>query len=558
MELTDGNVFKIRAYRKAALNLEGLTRDLAEFSHKELLEIPGIGTDLAAKIEEYLESGAMTLHEQLKTRIPAGVFALLAVPDLGPKTARTIYDALNITSLDELEQAALEHRLIGVRGIQQKTEENILKGIAAVKRGRERQPLGRMLPAAEDLVAALKEQAPVERIEIAGSIRRRVDRVKDIDLVATSDEPLRVMEVFVNLPQVLSVSMRGPTRASVIIRERVQVDLRVVERESFGAALAYLTGGKPHNLRLREMAVKRGMKINEYGIFRDEDNVRLGGSEEEDVYRLLGLPFVPPELREDRGEIELALKGKLPRLVTVADIQGDLHVHSRWSDGAHSIDTLAGAARQRGLRYLGISDHSQSLGVARGLSIERLLEQAEEIAAWNREHRDFRILHGTEMDILGDGSLDYPEEVLKRLDFVIASIHSGFNHPRERITARLVAAMKNPYVSLIGHPTGRVLGEREAYDLDMELVLKVAAETGTALEINSYPMRLDLNDQHARRAKELGVTIAINTDTHASLQFESLHYGVSVARRAWLETKDVLNCLDAEQLLRRLSAKRGK
>jgi len=558
MELTEGNVFKIRAYRKAALNLEGLTRDLAGFSRKELLEIPGIGADLAAKIEEYLESGAMALHEQLKTQIPAGVFTLLAVPDLGPKTARTIYDALKVASLEELERAALEHRLAGIKGIQLKTEENILKGIAAVKRGRERQPLGRMLPAANDLVTALKELAPVERIEVAGSIRRRVDTVKDIDVVATSPDPLRVMEVFVNLPQVRTVTMRGPTRASVVISEGVQVDLRVVERESFGAALAYLTGGKPHNVRLREMAVKRGMKINEYGIFRDEDNQRLGGADEEDVYRLLGLPFVPPELREDRGEIEAAIAGTLPRLVTIADVKGDLHVHSRWSDGAHSIDSLAGAAKERGLSYLAITDHSQSLGVARGLSVERLMEQGEEIAAWNREHKDFRILRGTEMDILGDGSLDYPEEVLKKLDFVIASIHSGFNHPRERITARIVAAMKNPYVSLIGHPTGRVLGEREPYDLDMEQVLKVASETGTALEINSYPMRLDLNDRYVRRAKELGVAIAINTDTHASLQFESLHYGISVAQRGWLEKGDILNCLDAGELLKRLSEKRKK
>jgi DNA polymerase (family X) len=556
LEIKQDNVFKIRAYRKAALNLEGLTRDLAEFSHKELLEIPGVGADLAAKIEEYLNTGAMAMHDTLKAEIPAGVFALLAVPDLGPKTAKTIYENLQVSSLEELEQAALEHKLIGIRGIQQKTEENILRGIAAVKRGRERQPLGRMLPAAQDLLAALKERAPLQRIEIAGSIRRRSDSVKDIDLVATSPDPKAVMEAFVALPQVQTITMHGPTRASVIIREGVQVDLRVVEPESFGAALAYLTGGKPHNVRLREMAVKRGLKINEYGIFREEDNERLGGENEEDIYRLLDLPFIPAELREDRGEIEAAHAGKLPQLITLADIRGDLHVHSKWSDGAHNIADLARAARQRGLGYLAITDHSRGLAVARGLTIERLMEQGEEIEAWNREHKDFRLLRGTEMDILGDGSLDFPDEVLKKLDVVVASIHSGFNQPRERMTARIVAAMRNPYVSIIAHPTGRVMGEREGYEVDMEEVLRVARETGTALEINSYPMRLDLTDKYVRRAKELGVAIAINTDTHASLQFDTLSYGISVAQRGWLEKGEVLNTLEAPELLRRLAVKR--
>ena len=558
LEIKEENVFKIRAYRKAALNLEGLTRDLAGLSHKELLEIPGVGTDLAAKIEEYLQTGAMAKYDKLKEEIPAGVFALLAVPDLGPKTAKTIYDSLKVTSIEELEQAAREHLLIGIPGIRQKTEDNILRGIAAVKRGRERQPLGRMLPVARELLEALRESAPVLRIEIAGSIRRWSDTIKDIDLVATSPDPQAVMEAFVQLPRVQTVAMRGPTRASVVIREGVQVDLRVVEPESFGAALAYLTGSKEHNVRLREMAVRLGMKINEYGVFREEDDRRLGGADEEDIYRLLGLPFIPAELREDRGEIEAALAGRLPRLVTLADIRGDLHVHSKWSDGAHDIAAIAEAARQRGLHYLAITDHSRGLAVAHGLSIERLQEQGEEIRAWNREHKDFRILHGTEMDILGDGSLDFPDEVLKTLDVVVASIHSGFNQPRERITGRITAAMRNPYVSIIAHPTGRILGEREGYEVDMEEVLAVARETGTALEINSYPLRLDLSDRYVRRAKELGVAIAVNTDTHAGLEFDTLSYGISVAKRGWLEKEDVLNTLEAPELLKRLAQKRNR
>jgi DNA polymerase (family X) len=557
LEIKEDNVFKIRAYRKAALNLEGLTQDVAELSHKELLEIPGVGQDLAAKIEEYLQTGSVAMHDRLKSEIPAGVFSLLAIPDLGPKTAKMIYDTLGITSIEELERAALEHRLVGVRGIQQKTEENILRGIEAVRRGRERQPLGRMLPAALDLVKAIRKLARVERIEVAGSIRRRRESIKDIDMVATAPDPAAVMDAFVSLPQVYQVLMKGATRASVVIRERVQVDLRVVEPEAFGAALAYLTGSKPHNVRLREMAVKRGLKINEYGIF-DEANHRLGGEEEEDVYRLLGLPFVPPELREDQGEIEAALAGALPHLVELCDIRGDLHLHSKWSDGAHSIADLAEAARQRGLSYIAITDHSQGLGIARGLTPERLLEQGAEIKALNQQLRGFRVLHGTEMDIQGDGSLDFPDKVLKKLDLVIASIHSGFGNSREVMTGRIAAAMRNPYVTMIGHPTGRLIGEREGYDLDMEALLEVAAETGTALEINCYPLRLDLPDKYVRRARELGVKIAINTDSHVKNQFDSLHYGISVAKRGWLEAGEVLNTLELPELVKWLGEKRKR
>jgi DNA polymerase (family X) len=558
MEIKEGNPFKIRAYRRAALNLEGLNQDLAEFSHKELLEIPGVGADLAAKIEEYLSTGSMSFHEQLKQEVPVGVFALLAVPGLGPKTAKTIYERLGVQSLEELEAAAAEHRLAGIRGIQQKTEENILKGIAAVKRGRERQPLGRMLPAALDLVETLKKRAMLERIEIAGSIRRRRESVKDIDLIATSSDPAGVMEAFVGLPQVESVTMHGLTRSSVTIRPGVQVDLRVVEPESFGAALAYLTGGKPHNVRLREMALKRGLKINEYGVFRDADGQRLGGAQEEDVYRLVGLPFIPPELREERGEIEAALAGKLPRLVQLSDLRGDLHVHSKWSDGAHHLAEVAGAARAHGLSYLALTDHSKGLGIARGLTVERLMDQGEEISAFNREHTDFRVLRGAEMDIGLDGSLDYPDEVLQHLDIVVAAIHSGFGQTKEQLTARLIAAMKNPWVSVIAHPTGRMIGEREAYDLDMEAILHAARDTGTALEINCYPLRLDLNDLQVRRAKELGVALVISSDLHVISQLDTLHYGVSVAQRGWLEKGDVLNTLELPQLLKRLKAKRRR
>lgn len=556
LEIKGDNPFKIRAYRRAALNLEGLARSVEELTPEELREIPGIGEELAAKIGEYLRTGAIHAFEKLKGEVPAGLLTLLAVPGLGPRTARLLYDKVGVSSLEELEKLASEHRLAGIPGIQQKTEENILKGIAAVRRGKERQPLGRILPVALEIVELLRKLAPLERIEIAGSIRRWKETVKDIDIVATSADPARVMETFVRLPQVEEVVMHGPTRSSVVIREGVQVDLRVVAGESFGAALAYLTGSKGHNVRLRDMAVRMGLKINEYGIFREGDDERLGGAGEEDVYRLLELPWIPPELREDLGEVEAALTGKLPRLVTREDIRGDLHVHSRWSDGAHSFDELVAAARERGLSYIALTDHSRGLGVAHGLTIERLMEQKKEIAALNGKLKGFTVLHGTEMDIKNDGTLDFPDEVLRELDIVIASIHSGFRQSREQITARIVAAMRNPYVSIIAHPTGRLLGEREAYEVEMEAVLKEAQRTGTALEINAYPLRLDLSDTHVRRARELGVPLAINTDTHVISQFDTLPYGIAIARRGWLEKKDVLNTLELKQLVKRLQRKR--
>jgi DNA polymerase (family 10) len=556
LEIKGDNPFKIRAYRRAALNIEGLPKPVEGLSREELLEIPGIGEELAAKIEEYLQSGAMHAHEKLIGELPPGILSLLAVPGLGPKTAKLLNEKLRVTSIEELERLALEHRLAGMPGIQQKTEENILKGIAAMKQSRERQPLGVMLPVAMEIIEQLKKAAAIGRIEIAGSIRRRKDTIKDIDMVATSCVPEQVMAAFVGLPQVERVIMHGPTRSSIVIREGVQVDLRVVEPESFGAALAYLTGSKGHNVLLRDMAVKQGLKINEYGIFREKDGRRLGGGEEADVYRTLGLPYIPPELREDQGEVEAALAGRLPRLISTEDIRGDLHCHSRWSDGTHTFEELAQAAQGRGYAYIALTDHSRGLGVAHGLSIERLMEQKREVAALNNRLKGFTMLCGTEMDIRADGSLDFPDEVLRELDVVIASIHSGFKQPKGQMTARIVAAMRSPYVSIIAHPTGRLIGEREAYEVDMDEVLRVARETGTALEINSYPMRLDLSDRYVRQAKEIGVSLAINTDVHVISQFDTIQYGVSIARRGWLEKGDVLNTLELPQLRKRLGLKR--
>jgi DNA polymerase (family 10) len=552
LEIKGENPFRIRAYRRAAQNIEGLPKSVEEIPKEELLKVPGIGQDLAGKIEEYIKTGKMQAHEELKHEIPEGLLTLLSVPGLGPKTSKLLYEKLKIKGIDDLERLASEHKLVGLPGIKEKTEENILKGIEMLKRGKERQPLGKVLPIANDILEHLKKKAPVDKIDLAGSLRRWKDTIKDIDILATSDNPKEVMRVFVHLPHVKDVLMHGPTKSTVIIHEDLQVDLRVVEKESYGAALAYFTGSKAHNIRLREMAMKKGLKINEYGIFREKDKKKIGGETEEDIYKILGLPYIPPELREDQGEIEAAQEGRLPRLVTAEEIKGDLHVHSKWSDGSHTFEQLVDAAKERGYSYIAITDHSKGLGIARGLTGERLLEQKKEINAVNKKLKGFRIIHGIEVDIRSDGSLDISDDVLKELDIVVASIHSGFKQPRKQLTYRLVSAMKNPYVSIIAHPTGRLIGERDAYDVDMDEIFATAKKTGTAIEINAYPLRLDINDTYAKRAKEMGIPIVIATDTHVINQFDYMRYGVSIARRGWLEKDDVLNTLEAEKLFKRL------
>ena len=549
LELKGENVFRIRAYRRAAQNMDGLSKDVASLTEEELRAVPGIGQDLAGKVREYLDTGKVAAYERLKQDIPAGVLELLRVPGLGPKKAKLFYDKLGITSTEELGAAIKAGKLRRLPGIQVKTEENILKGIELLNRGAERTPLGRVLPLAEDIVRRLKDAATVDRIEVAGSIRRRKETVKDIDILVTAKRPKAVMDAFVGLPHVDRVLAHGATKSSVITEDGIQVDLRVVDEGSFGAALQYFTGSKEHNIRLREMAVRAGLKINEYGVFKGAAERKIGGAGEEDVYKALGLPWIPPELREDRGEIDAARSGELPDLVTLADIKGDLHVHTRLSDGSHDLGTLVEAARARGYSYIAITDHTKGLGVAHGLDEKRLAEEVRQIDAANKQLRGFMVLRGTEVDIRSDGRLDLPDSALAPLDIVVASVHSGFRQTREQITKRLLAAVRNPYVTVIAHPTGRLIGERDAYEVDMEAVLKEAAKYRVAMEINAYPLRLDLNDLHVRMARDLGVPLVISTDTHVTSQFDFMHFGVAVARRGWAEKKDVLNTLGAEQLL---------
>jgi DNA polymerase (family X) len=557
LELKGENVFRIRAYQRAAQNLDSLTKDIAALSQGELEAIPGIGKDLAAKIHEYLETGKISKHEELKQDIPGGVLELLRVPGLGPKKARLFYDKLRVKSVDELETAIKQGRLAGLPGVQRKTEENILQGIEQLKRGSERNPLGRVLPLAEDIVGRMKVSAPVDRIEVAGSIRRRRETVKDIDILTTSKKPEKVMEAFVSLPHVSRVLMQGPTKSSIMTDDGIQVDLRVVEEESYGAALQYFTGSKQHNIRLRELAVRAGLKLNEYGAFKEPGDKKIGGKTEEEMYRALKLPYIPPELREDTGEIDAALAGTLPDLIALEDIRGDLHVHTKWSDGSHDLDTVVDAARKKGYQYIAVTDHTKGLRIAHGLDEKRLHDEIRLIDEANNKFSGFRILKGTEIDIRSDGRLDLPDSVLSGLDIVVASIHSGFKQTQEQITKRILSAIRNPFVSVIAHPTGRLIGERDPYAVDMEAVLKEAAKYGVAMEINAYPLRLDLSDRYIKRAKEYGVPMVISTDTHITSQFDFMSYGVSMARRGWAEKKDVLNALPVDQLMKRLKACRA-
>lgn len=556
LELKGENPFRVRAYRRAAMNVEGTPKDLSSLGEDELTAIPGIGKDLAGKIRQFSETGRIDLHEELKKEIPAGLLAILRVPGVGPKTAKVLYDKRNVKSLEELEALARGKKLAGIPGIQQKTEENILKGIELLKKGRERFSLGKVLPLARNIVELLRESVPRGRFEVAGSIRRWKETVKDIDVLGAGKNPEEIASAFVRLPAVKEVLERGTTKCTILTQEGIQVDLRVVDEGSFGAALQYFTGSKAHNIKLREMASRRGWKINEYGLFRESDEKRIAGRDEEGVYSALGLPWIAPELREDTGEIEAAMEGKLPELLALADIRGDLHAHTKWSDGSHDLDGLVAAARERGYRYIAVTDHSKGLGVAHGLDGKRVAEQMAQIDAANRKLPDFRILKGIEVDIRGDGSLDLPDEVLAGLDIVVASIHSGFKQGREQITSRLLSAVRNPFVSVIAHPTGRLIGEREPYDADMEAIFREAARRGVAMEINAYPLRLDLSDQHARMAKRYGIPLVVSTDTHIAANLDFMEYGVGIARRGWIEKGDVLNTLGAAALLKRLAAMR--
>ncbi len=557
LELKGENPFRIRAYRRAALNLRNMTQDLEGMvTSGTLEEIPGIGKDLAEKIQEIVSTGRLQFLEKLKAQVPGELSTLMTVPGIGPKTAKLVYDRFKVKSIEQLEQLVKAGKLKGLPGFQEKKEENILRGIQIRKAGRERMSLGEALGLGREILGALKGLPEVKRISEAGSLRRRKETIRDIDILITSTHPKKVMDRFVVMPIVAQVQAHGETKSSIRTAQGVQVDLRVVEPESFGAALVYFTGSKEHNIRIRSLANRLGLTVNEYGVFREKTGRRVAGREEEEVYRALGLGWIPPELREDQGEVEAAGSGRLPRLVEKKDLRGDFHIHSDWTDGHHPIEEVAQAVKAKGYRYMLLSDHSRSLRVAGGLSESELLEEMEEVERLNRRLKPFRILMGAEVDILPDGRMDYPDRILAKLDLAIAAIHSAFKQPREQITRRVVRALKNRYVSILAHPTTRLLGERGPIDLDLEEVIRVARRTRTALEINCYSRRLDLNDTQARQAREQGVKLVLSTDTHVLSQLEDIELGLALARRAWAGPSDLLNTLGVEDLMRWVALKR--
>ena len=549
LDILGENRFKVLAYRRAADNILSLGQDIrAYWQAGTLQEIPGIGPAIADKIDELLSTGRLEFLESLQDQVPAGVVSLLEIPDVGPKTAKLLWEELGLQSVAEVEEAARAGGLQHLPGLGAKSEAKILAGIEALHRRSDRIPLGTAWPVAVDLLEGLKDQCPeVLDATVAGSLRRMRSTIGDIDLLAASDAPAKVMRAFAGHPRVAEVLLSGGTKTSVRLHNGLQVDLRVLEPGRWGAALQYFTGSQAHNVRLRELALKQGLSLSEYG-FKREDGAEILCPQEADVYETLGLPWVPPELREDWGEIQAALAGELPRLVEWDDILGDLHAHTDWSDGAGTLGEMAEAAQAKGYRYLVISDHTQSLGVANGLTVDRLRAQRAEIDALNEKGRDFTLLQGCELEIKADGSLDYPDEILAELDFVVASVHTSLRQERDQITQRVLNALRNPYVDVIGHPSGRILGQREESAIDLDAVIEAAAATGTALEVNSIPNRLDLDDAHVRRALTLGVKIAINSDAHHPGGLDSLAYGLATARRGWAKAEDVLNILTLDEL----------
>jgi DNA polymerase (family 10) len=549
LEIKGENVFRVRAYQRAAQNVESHAEDIVAVAERgELEKIPGIGRDLTAKITEYLTTGKIADLETVRKEIPRGLLALLEVRGLGPKTARLLFERLGIDSVEKLEQASRSGDILTVPGIREKTRENIVRAIATWKAGQVRMPLGKALALARSLADTLTAHGGVNQIEVAGSVRRMKETVGDIDILVTSTAPSRVIGTFITLPSAQEVLAHGDTKASIRHQEGIQVDLRVVEPEAFGAALQYFTGSKDHNVRVREIASHKGLKVSEYGVFEEKSGKRIAGVTEADAYRAIGLPWIPPELRENSGEIEAALSGGLPDLIDLAAIRGDLHAHTDWSDGHHPLEKLIEAAEARGYEYIIVSDHSRSSTVAGGLTPEELREQIKRIRELQNKHR-IRILAGSECDILADGRMDFPDDVLQELDIVLAAVHSRFKQARAEMTARIVRALENPYVNILVHPTGRLIGERDPYDVDLEQVFAAAKQHGKAVEINSSWQRLDLNDVHARRAAELGVTIAINTDTHYLENLSNVALGIGTARRAWIRPAQVVNTVPLKQLL---------
>jgi DNA polymerase (family X) len=553
LEFKGENPFKISAYRKASRIIGDLTQDIEEIAEKgRLKEVPGIGEGMAEKVAEYLKIGKISKFEEVKKGVSDELIAIMDIPGMGPKTLSLLHKEKGIGNLSQLEKAVENGSLIGLPGIGEKKVENIKRGIELLKRSKGRMNLGMAFPVAKRIVETLRQKTGSQKIEWAGSLRRMKENIGDIDILATGADHEKIVYAFTHLSEVKEVLASGETKASVIVEGGTQIDLRVVEEDSYGAALQYFTGSKGHNIRLRGIAKAKGIKINEYGVFKGEK--KIGGKEEKEVYRSLGMDWIEPELREDRGEIEAAQEGRLPKLVRESEIKGDLHVHSKWSDGTSSIEEIAKAARKKGYQYVAICDHSKSLRIAHGLDESILMKQIEEIDRMNErvgeKFKNFQILKGTEVDILADGGLDFSDKVLEKLDLVVGAVHSGFKQEKGRMTKRILRALENPLIHILAHPSGRLLGARDAYEVEMDGLMEAAKQHGKALEINAYFERLDLDDIHCRKAKEMGIRVAIGTDSHHLDQMWMIGLGVAVARRGWLEATDILNTLPLKGILK--------
>ncbi len=552
----EGVEFKPRAYRRAAQAVESCPVPIEDLVEQgRLQELAGVGESIAKKIEEIVKTGKLALHEELKAKLPVDLYALTQVEGVGPKTVKLLYEALGVRTLEDLERVAREGRIRQVKGLGPKIEEKILRGLQEARGAEKRELLGHALPLARYLCRKLMASGLVQRVEPAGSLRRGKETVGDLDLLAISDRPEEAARAFCGLPEVEEILAQGPKKSSVRLQGGLQADLRIVPSESFGAALQYFTGSKAHNIRLRERAVARGWKLNEYGLFDEHDRM-IAGRTEEEIYQALGLAWIPPELREDQGEIQAAEAGALPRLVTLGEILADLHVHTDWSDGKMTLSEAVEAARARGLRYLAITDHLRFAQAIPGLSPDDLRRQIAEIHKLNEGLRDFRILCGVEANIAKDGTVDVPRDLLSELDLVIASVHTHFRLSKKEMTERLVRAVEDEGVDVLGHPTGRLIGERSAYEADWDEVFRRAAKAGTALEVNANPQRLDLPADLIRRALDYGVRFLLGTDAHAPEHLDFLEYGVLTLRRGWAEATDVLNTLPVEAFLSAL--KRGR
>jgi DNA polymerase (family X) len=556
LAIVSGDPYKPRAYEKAARSIGGYAHELRGLDETGILAIPNVGKSIAEKVHAVLETGSFPELDELRAQVPPGVREMTAIPGFGPKKAVVVYRELGIKDLDALVTAAHEGRLRGLKGFSAKTEENVLHAVERASRDTGRVHIDVALDVAETFLGRLREVRGVRRAEYAGSLRRMAETIGDVDLLVASADPTPVMDVFVGADDVAQVLAHGDAKSSVVTRSGLQVDLRVVPIEAWGAAMIYFTGSKPHNVRIREMAVRKGMKLNEYGLFRVEDDELIAAETEEVVYERLGLPYIEPTLREDRGEVEAALAGDLPSVVTLRQIRGDLHTHTDLTDGVATLEQMLEAASAKGYAYYAVTDHAPNLFMQR-MTDEKMLAQRARIAALQPRFPKMTLLHGTELNIDPSGEVDWPSEFLEGFDVTVASIHSHFHQSRDEMTQRMIRAMEHPNVHVIGHPTTRKIGRRDPVDLDLEAVFEAAARTGTALEIDAYPDRLDLRDEHVRWAHRHGVRFAIDTDSHAVGHLDAMRYGVGVAQRGWLTKDDVINAWPLSKL-RRFLSKRGR